>query len=105
MQILLLLLILFMILITLVFLVLTKLIVSWYIPSDKCLPGIQVSRHTVMVDRGCWRPRTVHSGVTSDMICRTEKERERERDRERDRETERQRERQRQRQRQRKERT
>ena len=26
-----------------------------------------------MVDRGCWRPRTVHSGVTSDMIGRTEK--------------------------------
>ena len=24
-----------------------------------------------MVDRGCWRPRTVHSGVTSDMIGRT----------------------------------
>ena len=26
-----------------------------------------------MVDRGCWRRRTVHSGVTSDIIGRTEK--------------------------------
>ena len=36
-------------------------------------PGIQVSRHTVLVDRGCWRPRTVHSGVTSDIKGRMEK--------------------------------
>ena len=26
-----------------------------------------------MVDRGCWRPRTVHSGVMSDTVGRTEK--------------------------------
>ena len=26
-----------------------------------------------MVDRGCWRSRTVHSGVKSDIIGRTEK--------------------------------
>ena len=26
-----------------------------------------------MVHRGCWKPRTVHSGATSDMIGRTEK--------------------------------
>ena len=47
-----------------------KTIVSRYSPSDKGHLGIQVSRHTVMVDRGCWRPRTVHSGVTSDIIIR-----------------------------------
>ena len=41
--------------------------------SDKCLPEIQVSRHTVMVDRGCWRPRTVHSGVTSEIKGMTER--------------------------------
>ena len=26
-----------------------------------------------MVDRGCWRPRTVHSGVMSDTVGRTQK--------------------------------
>ena len=26
-----------------------------------------------MVERGCWRPRTVHSGVMSDTVDRTEK--------------------------------
>ena len=50
-----------------------KTIVTRYSLSDKCLPEIQVSRHTVMVDRGCWRPRTVHSGVTSDIKGMTER--------------------------------
>ena len=73
MQILLLLLILFMILITMVFIVIKLLSHGTVLQTSTCLPGIQVSRHTVMVDRGCWRPRTVHSSVTSDIKGMTEK--------------------------------
>ena len=50
-----------------------KTIVSWYSPSVKCFPGIQVSRHTVMIDSGCLRLRTVHSDATSDIKGMTER--------------------------------